>query len=233
MKKKEKYGILIILVIGLIYVFVQLNLKHSISELTGKSVNNSTAYNNKIEKQKSINKSIEKAIVIRYENPGKSIQIIDSLISATYNTKEISECILSNYKLRFIIESGQVHRAKDQLKEYQNLCRNRSIESNLVDAVIQFEEGKTDEAINRLEIAKKKKVEYSWYLGNLYEQLKETDKAKSENEWLVSRSETINYLSQDRINKMDSKPPNNFLYLDDLSMLKFFNIKPLFYEGQN
>ena len=230
MKNKEKYGLYLVAFIAIVSVLVLTHLDFSLFKLQGNAQKNSSEYDLKIKEQTSINNAINTSIQIRHTNTEKSIWIIDSLINSSDKTL-ISKCILSNYKLRYLIETNQISKAKITLEKYQNECKRRSAESNLVDAVIQLNHGKIDEAIERLQIAKKKNPKYSWYLANVYEIQGELKKAKDEYNYLDTKDSNHSYLAQIRLTNMNKKRLNNLIYLNDLKEHDFFNIKPLLYQA--
>jgi len=228
MKKKEKYRLLLVATVAVVYVLLQINLNYSIFRIQTNVKDNSREYDSKIEAQTSINNAINRSIQIRNSDTEKSIGIIDSLINSSDKTI-ISKCNLLNYKLRFLIETSQFSKAETELEKYQKACKHRSAESNLVDAVIQLNNDKINEAIKRLQIAKKKNPKYSWYLANVYEIQGELKRAKDEYGYLNDKDSNYSKLALDRLTNMNKKKLNNLIYLNDLKEQNFFNTKPLFY----
>ncbi len=232
MKNREKYGLYLVATVAVVYVLLQTNLNYSFFSIQTNAQKNSREYDSKIEEQTSINSAINRSIQIRHSDTEKSIWIIDSLINTSDKTL-ISKCNLINYKLRYLIETNQLSKAETALEKYHMRCKHRSAESNLVDAVIQLNNGKIDEAIKRLQIAKKKNPKYSWYLANVYEIQGELKKAKDEYLFFNDKDSNSSKLAQDRLTNMNKIKLNNVIYLNDLKEHNFFNIKPLFYQGTN
>lgn len=232
MKKKEKYGLYLVTAVAVVYVLLQINLGYSFFRIQTNAQNNSREYDSKVAEQNSINHAINRSIQIRHTDTEKSIWIIDSLLSSSAKTY-ISKCHLLNYKLRFLIETNQFSKAEAALENYHEACEHRSAESNLVDAVIQLNNGKINEAIKRLKMAKKKNPKYSWYIANVYEIQGELQRAKAEYDYLNDNDSNYSSLAQDRLTIMNKKKLKSLIYLNDLKEHNFFNIRPLFYQGTN